>query len=123
MPRFLIDEDLPHLLATLLREKGHPSDHVRDLSLRGSPDSRIFETAQQRQAVLVTGDADFGNLLQFPLGTHFGIVVVQYPSVMRTRKLSGEIATTLSALDDITFKGSLIILEPARLRIRRPALS
>jgi predicted nuclease of predicted toxin-antitoxin system len=123
MPRFLIDEDLPHLLAKLLRERGHPSDHVRDLNLRGSPDSRIFDTAQQKQAVLVTGDADFGNLLRFPLGTHFGIVVVQYPSVMRTRRLAGEIAITLSALDDTAFKGSLIILEPGRLRIRQRALS
>jgi predicted nuclease of predicted toxin-antitoxin system len=119
MPRFLIDEDLPHLLANLLVKRGHPSVHVRDLNLRGSPDDRIFEAAQQRQAVLVTGDADFGNLLKFPLGTHFGVVVVQFPSVMRTRELAGHIARTLSALD-ITFKGSLIILEPGRLRVRRP---
>ena len=121
MPRFLIDEDLPHLLASLLLERGHQSEHVRDLGLRGSSDARIYEAAQQRQAVLVTGDRDFGNLLQFPLGTHFGIVVVQYPSVMRTRELAGQVATTLTALDDATFKGSLIILEPGRSRIKRPA--
>jgi len=119
MPRFLIDEDLPHLLASLLVEKGHGSDHVRDLSLRGSPDSRIYEVAQQRQAVLVTGDIDFGNLLRFPLGAHFGIVVIQFPSVMRTRELAGQIATALSALDEVVFKGNLIILEPGRVRIRR----
>jgi predicted nuclease of predicted toxin-antitoxin system len=120
MPRFLIDEDLPHMLASFLLERGHPSEHVRDLNLRGSPDRQIFEAAQQRQAVLVTGDTDFGNLLRFPLGSHFGIVVVQFPSVMRTRELAGQIATTLSTLDDVAFKGSLIILEPGRLRIRRP---
>lgn len=119
MPRFLIDEDLPHLLASFPVEKGHGSDHVRDLSLRGSPDSRIYEVAQQRQAVLVTGDIDFGNLLRFPLGAHFGIVVIQFPSVMRTRELAGQIATALSALDEVVFKGNLIILEPARVRIRR----
>jgi hypothetical protein len=55
MPRFRIDEDLPHLLASLLLEKGHESQHIRDLALRGSPDSRIYEAAQQRQATLVTG--------------------------------------------------------------------
>jgi predicted nuclease of predicted toxin-antitoxin system len=121
MPRFLIDEDLPHLLASLLLKKGHESGHVRDLNLRGSPDSRIYEVAQQRQAVLVTGDADFGNLLRFPLGAHFGIVVIQFPTVMRTRELAEQIATALSALDDVAFKGNLIILEPGRVRIRRPA--
>ena len=121
MPRFLIDEDLPHILASLLVESGHPSEHVRDLKLRGSPDSRIYEAAQERRAVVVTGDTDFGNLLRFPLGTHFGIVVVQFPSVMRTRELAREIAATLLSLDDPTFGGSLIILEPGRLRIRRSA--
>ena len=78
MPRFLIDEDLPHLLAKLLTERGHPSEHVRDLNLRGSPDRRVFEVAQQREAVLVAGDADFGNLLLYPLATHHGIVVVYF---------------------------------------------
>src|SRR5512142_3255283 len=121
MPRFLIDEDLPHLLASLLAEKGHPTEHVRDLGLRGSTDIRIYEAAQERRAVLVSGDADFGNLLRFPLGTHAGIVVVQYPSVMRTRELAGTVAATLLSLDDEAFDGSLIVLEPGRLRIRRPA--
>ena len=40
MPRFLIDEDLPHILASLLVERGHPSEHVRDLKLRGSKSMR-----------------------------------------------------------------------------------
>jgi len=120
MPHFLIDEDLPQLLASLLRERGHPSEHVRELGLRGSADARIFAAAQERQAVLVTGDADFGNLLRFPLGTHFGIVVVQFPSAMRTRELAEQIAAALSALEGVVFKGGLIILEPGRLRIRRP---
>ena len=120
MPRFLIDEDLPHLLAKLLTERGHPSEHVRDLNLRGSPDSRVFEVAQQREAVLVTGDADFGNLLRYPLATHLGIVVVQFPSAMRTRELAARIAITLSALEDVNFKHTRVVLEPGRLRFRRP---
>lgn len=121
MPRFLIDEDLPHILASLLAGGGHPSEHVRDLKLRGSPDNRIYEAAQQRGAVLVSGDTDFGNLLRFPLGTHPGIVVVRFPSVMRTRELAMEIARTLLSLDDQSFGGNLIILEPGRIRIRRSA--
>jgi predicted nuclease of predicted toxin-antitoxin system len=120
MPRFLIDEDLPHLLAKLLTERGHPSEHVRDLNLRGSPDSRVFEVAQQREAVLVTGDADFGNLLRYPLATHLGIVVVQFPSAMRTRELAAQIAITLSALEDVSFEHTLVVIEPGRLRFRRP---
>jgi len=121
MPRFLIDEDLPRLLAKILTERGHPSEHVRDLNLRGSPDSRVFEVAQQREAVLVTGDADFGNLLRHPPDTHLGIVVVQFPSAMRTRELAAQIAITLSALEDVRFEHTLVVIEPGRIRFRRPA--
>ena len=71
--------------------------------------------------MVVTGDGDFGNLLRFPLGGHFGIVVIEYPTAMRTRELATQIAATLSSLDDSAFKGSLVIIEPGRTRIRRPA--
>jgi predicted nuclease of predicted toxin-antitoxin system len=121
MARFLIDEDLPVLLASLLRERGHAADDIQELNLRGSPDARVYAAAQKRQAVIVTGDGDFGNLLRFPLASHFGIVMVQYPTVMRTRELAAQISDILSSLDSAIFKGSLVIIEPGRTRIKRPA--
>jgi predicted nuclease of predicted toxin-antitoxin system len=77
MARFLIDEDLPLVLASLLRKKDHVAEHIQELNLRGSTDAYVWSAAQQRQATLVTGDSDFGNIVRFPLGTHFGIVVLQ----------------------------------------------
>jgi hypothetical protein len=53
-------------------------------------------------------------LLRFPLGSYVGIVVVQYPAVMRTRQLSAEIISALCTLDENTFEGSLVVLEPGR---------
>jgi predicted nuclease of predicted toxin-antitoxin system len=119
MGRFLIDEDLPFLWSSLLRQRGHAADHIQELNLPGCSDARVY-AAQERQAVIITGDSDFGNLLRFPLGSHFGIVVVQYPTAMRTRELATQIADTLCSLDDAIFKGSLVIIEPGRARIKRP---
>lgn len=121
MARFLIDEDLPVVLASLLREQHHAAEHIREIGLRGSGDALVYATAQERHAVIVTGDGDFGNLLRFPLGVHFGIVVIQYPTAMRTRELANKIVDTLCALDDTVLKGSLVIIEPGRVRIKRPA--
>ncbi len=120
MARFLIDEDLPILLASLLRQRGHAAHHIQELNLRGSSDARVYAAAQEREAVVVTGDSDFGNLLRFPLGSHFGIAVIRYPTAMRTRELAAQIADTLCSLDDATFKSSLVIIEPGRARIKRP---
>jgi predicted nuclease of predicted toxin-antitoxin system len=120
MARFLIDEDLPLMLAALLRERGHAAHHIQELRLRGCSDERVYSEAQERQATLVTGDGDFGNLLKFPLGSHYGIVVVEYPSALRTRELAVQIAETLCSLDEATLKGSLVIMQPGRVRVSRP---
>jgi hypothetical protein len=55
MPRYLIDEDLPHLLASLLLERGNPSEQVRDVDLRGSPGRRAFQTALRSDNRLESG--------------------------------------------------------------------
>jgi hypothetical protein len=46
--------------------------------------------------------------------------VVQFPSAMRTRELAAQIAITLSALEDVSFEHTLVVIEPGRLRFRRP---
>ncbi|MBI1940789.1 MAG: hypothetical protein HYS33_04685 [Acidobacteria bacterium] len=61
----------------------------------------------------------FANVLQYPLGTHHGIVVVRFPSEMPTRTLVMTLVETLATIQDAEFEGSLIILEPGRMRIRR----
>jgi len=119
MPRFLIDEDLPRSLSILLQQNGLASEHVSDLGFRGASDSRIFALSRERRAVLVSRDVGFANVLQYPLGSHHGIVVVRFPSEMPMRALVTTIVEWLATIQDPEFEGSLIILEPGRTRIRR----
>jgi predicted nuclease of predicted toxin-antitoxin system len=48
--RFLVDENLPRSLAKVLRESGFDAVDVRDLGLRGKPDSEIFRAALAHEA-------------------------------------------------------------------------
>lgn len=120
MARFLIDEDLPLSLNGLLRQKGHSSEHIIKLGQRGSPDERVFALAQERNAVLVSRDTDFGNVLQFPLGSHHGIVVVRFPSETRSRVIVDSVVQMLTTIAESEFTGALIIIEPGRMRMRTP---
>jgi predicted nuclease of predicted toxin-antitoxin system len=61
---FLVDENLPRSLARQLRESGVEAYDVRDLGLRGRPDTEVLETAVARSLVLLTGDLGFGSLLR-----------------------------------------------------------
>jgi predicted nuclease of predicted toxin-antitoxin system len=89
--RFLVDEDLPRSTARMLREAGYDADDVRDLGLSGHTDKQIFDQAQLHGAVLLSGDSDFANILQFPPGTHAGIVVSRIPDSLPTHILNREI--------------------------------
>lgn len=103
-----------------LRQLGHRVLDVRDHGLRGAPDQEVFAFAQQQRAALLTGDLGFANLLTFPLGTHHGIIIARFPNELPTKRINEEILQGLAGLEESDIAGNLIIMEPGRVRIRRP---
>ena len=58
--KFLIDAQLPLLLATWLREKGFDVVHTDDLPLKDeTQDGEIRKLADQQNRIVVTKDSDF----------------------------------------------------------------
>ncbi len=119
MLRFLVDEDLPRSTARVLREHGYEAQDVRDMGLRGSTDSEVFARAQSLSAVLLTADIDFANILRFPPGSHFGIVVSRIPDELSTAAINSEILKALKELATEDIARAIVILEPGQIRIRR----
>jgi predicted nuclease of predicted toxin-antitoxin system len=56
---FLVDAQLPPLLAEALRQAGCEAVHVIDLGFQAATDEQIWDEAISRSAVLVTKDRDF----------------------------------------------------------------
>jgi predicted nuclease of predicted toxin-antitoxin system len=115
----VIDEDMPRSTASVLASIGFMVLDIRDCGLRGESDEEIFRFAQEKRAVLISGDHGFANLLRFPLGSHSGIIIAHFPNEMPSDLLNEQIASLLKALTESDFPGNLIILEPGRVRIRR----
>ncbi len=118
MLSFLIDENLPRILMQVLRQRGYKARHILDLLPQGSSDPKIYALAQQSQSILVSRDVEFGNVLLYPPGTHFGIVVIRFPSTVPIETLLTEIPAAIGSLHESELQGSLLILEPGRTRIR-----
>lgn len=57
--RFLVDNQLPKILAEWLSQQGHAAEHVLDVGLGQAKDLQIWRYAQQNNAVVVTKDEDF----------------------------------------------------------------
>jgi predicted nuclease of predicted toxin-antitoxin system len=59
---FIVDQQLPPLLAAWLRSQGHDAAHTRELDQKTAPDDDIWAAACKSGAIVVTKDQDFVQL-------------------------------------------------------------
>lgn len=62
--RLIVDQQLPPILAAWFRDQGVDAIHVRDLGLTAAADTAIWAEAMRDDAVVVSRDEDFVNLLR-----------------------------------------------------------
>ncbi len=61
--RFLVDAQLPPALVQLLREHDHEAEHVTDIGPADMSDRDIWRYALEHDAVIVTKDEDFADMV------------------------------------------------------------
>jgi predicted nuclease of predicted toxin-antitoxin system len=60
--RFVIDENVPLVVATALKSLGHECSIIAEVDPRAR-DETVMDLARREQAVLVTFDSDFGRMI------------------------------------------------------------
>ena len=116
----LADEDIPREVVEGLRAAGHTVVTAADLGLRGAGDRAIFQAAQERESILLTRDVEFGDLRQYPLGDHCGVVLLRMPRRHTTAQAAQRAAAALEALRTYDLRGSLAVIGSERVRLRSP---
>ncbi|MBP7864329.1 MAG: DUF5615 family PIN-like protein [Acidobacteria bacterium] len=116
--RFLIDNALSPRLALLLSEAGHDSVHVRDLNLQNSADQTIFDLAALEGRILVSADTDFGTILAVLRSTMPSIILFRRESDRRPENQLALLTRNLPSITEHLVKGSIVVLEEKRIRIR-----
>ncbi len=119
MLKFVIDEDMPRSTARVFKGNGYVVKDIRDCGLRGANDEKVYQFAQDNKAVIITGDMGFGNIIHFPIGRHFGIVIVRFPNDMTTNEINRQLVERFREFTEDDFKGNLIIVEPGKIRIKK----
>lgn len=115
----VVDEDLPRSFAHLLTEKGFTVYDIRDVGLRGADDDAVFRFAQEKHAALFTADLGFSRLVSSAFEASFGVVILRFPNEMSTTSMNHHVGDLLHALSPKDYPGSLIVLSPGKIRIRR----
>ncbi len=118
---FKLDENLSRHLKDPLGTLGFDSLTAADEGLLSRPDEEIAAAARQEGRMLLSLDLDFANVVRFPPGSHPGIVVFR-PATLGPGEVSRTVVSFLREQNMDALRGCLVIVEPGRIRVRRPSV-
>jgi len=114
--RVLLDSCVGSGIAVVLQGAGHDVLRVSDFG-PDTGDVRVLALAREQDRVLITLDKDLGELAIVRRLPHCGIVRLVNSS---TAKQGSACLHVLEAYEHALIEGSIITVEPDRIRIRTP---
>ncbi len=115
--KFKIDENLPSEVAERLREAGYDAATAVEQQLGGASDAELIAICQSEHRALVTLDAGFGDIRNYPPASLTGIVVLRLHRQDKPYVLQA-VEQLVPILSVEPLEKRLWIVEEARVRIR-----
>ena len=115
---FLVDENLPRLLAPRLRNAGYRAEDVRDVGLGAHPDADVWRYAQAQARTIITQDSDFADIRAYP-PPHTGIVIADLPDRLVIAAKMQVILDGTASLVGQSFTNAIVTIAPGKVRVRR----
>lgn len=119
--QILADENLHFDIVLRLRQANHEVVLVSDVGLAGHKDLKILEYAEKENLILLSGDKDFGGLVEF--GTLWGrgkVILLRY-RIININRIVSHILEVLDREAEVfkTEKSVIIVLSEGRYRIHK----
>lgn len=114
----LLDHCVPDLYAKLLVEWGYQVHLLRAHIRPDSDDPDVLALTTSLDAVLLTVDTDFSNILNYPPQNYAGMVILRY-RLADEKVLNETLKQALADLYRDDLRGVLVVVKPNRYRIRR----
>jgi len=115
--KFKLDENIGRHGLELLSAAGHDVMTVKDQSLGGATDEKLFEICAGGDRALVTLNHDFGQVTRFPPEVSAGIIVLETGPRVSVPSILDRLKDFLVVLERHSVTGSLWIVEPGRVRM------
>ena len=115
--RFLVDENMSRKWVRELIVRGHEADHWLDIGKRAAPDAAILLRARSLNAVVLTCDLDFGDILA-ATGSKTPSVLQLRPGRMRPESLMPRVLSAIVQHRRLLEEGVLLTIDLKKSRAR-----
>jgi predicted nuclease of predicted toxin-antitoxin system len=120
--RILANENLHTEIVRGLRKANYDVLFVPDIGLAGHKDHEILEYSEKNELVLISGDKDFGGLIEFgPLWGHGKVILLRYRFIS-IQRIVENVLEILSREAEVLGKEKsfVIVLSESGYRIHKP---
>jgi len=115
--KLLLDQGLPRSTVRHLAGMGIAAEHVGDLGMARAADWQILDVASERQAVVVTLDADFHALLATSHATSPSVVRIRVEG-LKGGGLASLLGQVLAVAGAEIEAGAVVSVTSRRIRVR-----
>jgi predicted nuclease of predicted toxin-antitoxin system len=112
-----LDEDIPAIAAEWLRDRGYEGSTVRQQGMGGWKDAPLWEAVQAEQQFLLTADKGFGDIRNYPPGTHHGVLLLR-PDEDGIWPILDLLQQVLATIELSQLEGAVAVATPRGLRVR-----
>jgi predicted nuclease of predicted toxin-antitoxin system len=116
--RFLADMGVADATVAALRDLGHDVVRAREVGYQTLPDAEILAHARSQTRIVLTFDLDFGDLLA-AAGELLPSVVLLRTHDQRAESVTPRVLDVAARFARELETGALIVVEDARVRLRR----
>jgi len=116
-----LDENLSRHLKSSLVQRGHEVSTASEEGLLGRLDAEVGAAAKAEERMVLTLDLDFADLRKFPPGAHPGVILFR-PRSMGPLAVNRFVLRFVQEVDLARLSRCLAVVEPGRVRVRRPPL-
>jgi len=120
--RILANENLHSEIVRGLRQANYDVLFVPEIGLAGHKDREILEYSEKNGLILISGDKDFGGLIEFgPLWGHGKVIILRYRFVNIRRMVNNILEILSREAETLTKEESIVVvLSESGYRIHKP---
>lgn len=115
----LVDENLPRSLAPQIAALGFKVQDVRDIGLRGKPDTEVMAVATTTDAIIITKDRGFTNVKTWDEGFTAGVIFINLPDNLPANVVNAKIIELLTQRLPMSLLGAITSVELRRALSRK----